>query len=165
MCQVLSFDHRKSATSKIDSAEDCLENTTFHIDLEKCSATTAYEYFSQKLAEMNLPISGGSVLSLLNSQDRDRLEMVLKYIEDTALQKWSLADTKAFLTGISDWRSKLNCITNPYMYEQVCNLILIILSCICHQLVCQTSWTATSVKGQPMHQAAANVGFEKGRCK
>lgn len=122
MCQVLSFDHRKSATSKIDSAEDCLENTTFHIDLEKCSATTAYEYFSQKLAEMNLPISGGSVLSLLNSQDRDRLEMVLKYIEDTALQKWSLADTKAFLTGISDWRSKLNCITNPYMYEQLLEL-------------------------------------------
>lgn len=66
--RVLSFDHRKSATSKIDSAEDCLENTTFHIDLEKCSATTAYEYFSQKLAEMNLPISGVSTTYILSNE-------------------------------------------------------------------------------------------------
>lgn len=106
----------------------------------------------------------GSVLSLLNSQDRDRLEVVLKYLEDRALRRWNLADTKAFLTGISDWRSKLNCITNPYMYEQVCYLILIILSCIYNWLVMSIIVNATTVKGQPMDEAPATVEFEKGRC-
>lgn len=59
------------------------------------------------------------VESLLPPSDRDRVEMVLKYIEDVDLRHWSLSDTKAFYLGLCEFRSKLNCITNPYMYEQV----------------------------------------------
>lgn len=62
--------------------------------------------------------------SLLEPDDRDRVEMVLKYIEDGDLRRWSLPDIKAFNIGIGEWRSKLNCVTNPYMYEQVWNLNL-----------------------------------------
>ncbi|KAK4846590.1 hypothetical protein QYF36_019538 [Acer negundo] len=45
--------------------------------------------------------------------------MVLKYIEDADLRRWSLPNTNAFRVGLKEWRSKLNCITNPYMYEQL----------------------------------------------
>lgn len=57
--------------------------------------------------------------NLLNTEDEVRLEKVLKYIEDADLRRWSLPEIKAFTIGLSEWRSKLNCITNPYMYEQV----------------------------------------------
>lgn len=58
-------------------------------------------------------------VSLLEPEDRDRVEMVLKYIEDGDLRRWSLPDIRAFNIGLGEWRSKLNCVTNPYMYEQV----------------------------------------------
>lgn len=62
--------------------------------------------------------------SLLEPKDRDRVEMVLKYIEDGDLRRWSLPDIKAFNIGLGEWCSKLNCVTNPYMYEQVWNVNL-----------------------------------------
>ncbi|KAI9176748.1 hypothetical protein LWI28_006686 [Acer negundo] len=52
-------------------------------------------------------------------EDQDHLKMVLKYIEDADLRRWSLPNTNAFRVGLKEWRSKLNCITNPYMYEQL----------------------------------------------
>lgn len=60
---------------------------------------------------------------LLELEDRGRVEMVLKYIEDGDLRRWSLPDIRAFNIGLGEWRSKLNCFTNPYMYEQVWNVM------------------------------------------
>jgi hypothetical protein len=62
------------------------------------------------------------VASLLDPKDRDRVETILRYIEDVDLRRWSLAEIRAFNIGLSEWRSKLNCITNPYVYEQVGSL-------------------------------------------
>lgn len=56
---------------------------------------------------------------MLDPKERERVEFVLKYIEDGDLRWWSLPDSKAFNVGIREWRSKLNCITNPRIYEQV----------------------------------------------
>lgn len=50
------------------------------------------------------------------------MEMVLKYIEDGDLRRWTLPDIKAFNIGLSERRSKLNCITNPFMYEQLLDI-------------------------------------------
>ncbi|XP_060167990.1 uncharacterized protein LOC132598868 isoform X3 [Lycium barbarum] len=61
----------------------------------------------------------GYAISLLNSTFQDRVENVLKYIQDGDLHRWSLPDIRAFGIGINHWRSKLNCITNPHMYEQL----------------------------------------------
>lgn len=58
-------------------------------------------------------------MRLLSLNDGERVETVLKYIEDVDLQRWSLPDSKAFHIGIDEWRSKLNCILNPHMHEQV----------------------------------------------
>ncbi|KAI7992783.1 hypothetical protein LOK49_LG12G00640 [Camellia lanceoleosa] len=63
--------------------------------------------------------SQGNVKSLLNPKDRDRMELVLKYIEDADLRRWILPNIKAFNIGLGEWRSMLNCITNPHMYEQL----------------------------------------------
>ncbi|XP_059647948.1 uncharacterized protein LOC132294195 [Cornus florida] len=115
--EVIGFDHRKSVLSKISSKEDRSENVIFHVDLEKSSSTSAYEYFSAELSKMK--ISDGEVMSLLNPKDRDRVEMVLKYIQDGDLHQWSLPDIKSFNIGLGEWRSTLNCITNPDMYEQL----------------------------------------------
>ncbi|GMQ01397.1 hypothetical protein CsSME_00048048 [Camellia sinensis var. sinensis] len=81
-CEVIGFDHRKSVLSKISSDHDCSGNLTFHVDIEKSSSTTVYEYFSSKLSKM-------------------------KYGDVT------------FNIGLGEWRSMLNCITNPHMYEQL----------------------------------------------
>lgn len=56
---------------------------------------------------------------LLEEKDRGRVERVLKYVEDGDLRKWTLPDSKAFNIGLKEWRSKLNCITNQYMFEEV----------------------------------------------
>ncbi|OWM63679.1 hypothetical protein CDL15_Pgr008222 [Punica granatum] len=60
----------------------------------------------------------GAVASLSEPKGRARVETVLKYIEDGDLRHWSLPDIRAFNIGLSEWRSKLNCVTNPYMHEQ-----------------------------------------------
>lgn len=45
--------------------------------------------------------------------------MILKYIEGGDLRQWELPNIRAFNIGLREWWSKLNCITNPLMYQQV----------------------------------------------
>ncbi|KAL4615010.1 hypothetical protein ACB092_07G093400 [Castanea dentata] len=118
--QVIAFDHRKSVLAQIPCEEDCPLNLKFHVDVEKSSSSAVYGYFCDQLAHFGFP--KGMVASLLDPKDRDRVEMVLKYIADSDLRRWSLPDIRAFNIGIDQWRSKLNCITNPYMYEQLLEL-------------------------------------------
>ncbi|KAK1386169.1 hypothetical protein POM88_023904 [Heracleum sosnowskyi] len=117
MCQVIAFDHRKSVVSKITIPEDCSQKLMFHVDTERSSSTMAYEYFSAKLVEMRS--NDAEIMNLLNGKEQDRVEKVLKYIEDLDLRKGTLADIKAFDIGLSECRSHLNCITNPHMYKQL----------------------------------------------
>ncbi|ONH90783.1 hypothetical protein PRUPE_8G074100 [Prunus persica] len=120
LCEVISFDHRKRVLPQIPSEEDCPKNLKFHVNLEKSSSTAVYDYFSTILAGSEY--HNGMDVSLLEPEDRDRVEMVLKYIEDGDLRRWSLPDIRAFNIGLSEWRSKLNCVTNPYMYEQLLDI-------------------------------------------
>ena len=64
-------------------------------------------------------VKQGESINLLNPKDRDHVELVLKHIEDADLRRWSLPNIKAFNVGLGEWRSMLNCITNPHIYEQV----------------------------------------------
>ncbi|KAL5538564.1 hypothetical protein UlMin_045431, partial [Ulmus minor] len=116
-CNVIGFDHRQSVLPHIPSREDCPQNLTLHVNVEKSSSTAVYEYFSAKVADIKH--SDGAVVSLLEPQDRDRVEMVLKYIEHIDLRRWSLPDIRAFSIGLKEWRSKFNCLTNPYLFEQL----------------------------------------------
>ncbi|XP_069145825.1 uncharacterized protein [Solanum lycopersicum] len=115
-CQIVGFDHRKSALSKIPLNQSSGGSLTFHVNLEKTSSVAVYEHFSSRLSEVGS--NKTDAISLLNSTFQDRVENVLKYIEDGDLHRWSLPDIRAFGIGINQWRSKLNCITNPHMYEQ-----------------------------------------------
>ncbi|XP_042498730.1 uncharacterized protein LOC122077043 isoform X2 [Macadamia integrifolia] len=117
MGRVIAFDHRNSTLAKMSPAEDCPTNLTFYIDVEKSSSTAAYDYFANKYEERKS--AGREVPSLLNREDRECLAMVLKYIEDGDLRRWSLLDIKAFNIGLSELRSKLNCLTNPYVFDQL----------------------------------------------
>ncbi|KAG7011565.1 hypothetical protein SDJN02_26471, partial [Cucurbita argyrosperma subsp. argyrosperma] len=146
-CEVVCFDHRKSSLPHTIPTEDRPKNLSIRVNLEKSSSTAVYEYFSSRLVDMETPcvsemdlyqctISSSAcvcwltvlfcssndqdpVADLLELKDRSRIEMVLKYIEDGDLRRWSLPDIRAFNIGLSEWRSKLNCITNPYIYEQL----------------------------------------------
>ncbi|KMT00937.1 hypothetical protein BVRB_9g222050 isoform A [Beta vulgaris subsp. vulgaris] len=118
-CEVICFDHRKSTFSKIPSAEDCSAKLTFHVDVGRSSSRAVYEYFSGQLECMKSLDGNGLASSLLNSDDQCRIELLLNYLEDGDLRQWRLPDIRAFSIGISEWRSKLNCITNPHMYEQL----------------------------------------------
>ena len=52
LIRVIGFDHRKSVPSKVSSDHDCRGNLAFHVDIEKSSSISAYEYFSARLKEM-----------------------------------------------------------------------------------------------------------------
>lgn len=112
-CTVIGFDHRRSVLPKISCDHSCSGKLTFHVDLDKSSSTAVYEYFSAKLLVMES--SNGEVNYLLNPKHRDRVELVLNYIEDADLRRWSLPSIKAFNIGLGEWRSMLNCITNPHI--------------------------------------------------
>ncbi|KAM3291351.1 putative protein isoform X1 [Capsicum chacoense] len=116
-CQILGFDHRKSVLSKIHLNQSYGRSLTFHVNLEKASSVAVYEHFSSRLSEVGS--NKGDAICLLNSTIQDRVEDVLKYIEDGDLHRWSLPDIRAFGIGINQWRSKLNCIINPHLYEQL----------------------------------------------
>ncbi|XP_077223717.1 uncharacterized protein LOC143857204 isoform X2 [Tasmannia lanceolata] len=115
--RVIVFDHRKSTHVKIPPVEHRPENLILHINLEKGSASAVYDYFSNKLAETKSP--EGAFAGLVNHASMDRLKTVLKYIEDSDLCRWVLPDIKAFNIGLKEERPKLNCITNPYLFEQL----------------------------------------------
>ncbi|VFQ78245.1 unnamed protein product [Cuscuta campestris] len=128
-CQVLAFDHRKSVLSSVPSKEEWGESLKFHVNLEKSSACAAYDYFSSQLLETGSSDASEDSICLLNGEVRDQMEMVLKYIEDGDLRKWSLPDVRAFNLALREWRSKLNCITNPHMYEQLIKMRAVDLIC------------------------------------
>lgn len=116
LCEVIVFDHRKSAIPQVNSSEDL--RVTFNVNLNKSSSVAVYEYFSDKLLNMMMPLDVEAA-NLLNFEDRNHVETVLKYIEDADLRRWSLPEIKAFRIGLDEWRSKFNCIINPNMFEQL----------------------------------------------
>nr|GME02757.1 uncharacterized protein LOC109161432 [Ipomoea batatas] len=101
--------------------EECDESLRFQVNLEKSSSRAAYDYFSSKLSLIGSIDANekGDVMRLLNCEVHDQMDIVLKYIEDGDLRKWSLPDIRAFNLGLSEWRPRLNCITNPLMYKQL----------------------------------------------
>ncbi|XP_057759056.1 uncharacterized protein LOC130979602 isoform X2 [Arachis stenosperma] len=117
--RIIGFDHRKSVLRNIPSADDLAENIMIHVNHEKSSSSAVYEYFSRKSADMN---SDGVVPNLVESKDRERVEMILSYIEDGDLRRYTLPNIKAFNIGLNEWREKLNCISNPNMYKQLLEL-------------------------------------------
>ncbi|GAB4853359.1 hypothetical protein Ancab_017536 [Ancistrocladus abbreviatus] len=125
-CLVLPFSSvvpfRKSTLKKISSSEDCKGKLTFHIDVKKSSSNAVYQYFSNVFEHINSADGNGVGGSLLDTEDRERVELVLKYIEDGDLRQWKLSDTWAFSIGVGELRSKINCIANPHMFEQLLRL-------------------------------------------
>ncbi|XP_028782112.1 uncharacterized protein LOC114738238 [Neltuma alba] len=119
-CKVIGFDHQKSVLPCIPDVNDCPGNLTLHVNLEKSSSSAVYEYFSAKHGDITVPDHAAP--SLQDSKVRDRVELVLKYIEDGDLRRWSLPNIRAFNFGMGEWRSRFNCIANPYMYEQLLEL-------------------------------------------
>lgn len=119
-CKVFAFDHRKSVLPEVASNLGCGGKVTYRVDLCKSSSRAVYEYFSSELSKIKC--SDGEFVSLLNPEDQDRMESILKYIEDTDLRQWNLPNIKAFNIGLREWRSKLNCITYPGIFEQLLKL-------------------------------------------
>lgn len=50
--RIIGFDHRKQSLSQLSSKEESNENLVFHLNLERSSSFSAYEYFSSKLSEI-----------------------------------------------------------------------------------------------------------------
>ncbi|RZC90370.1 hypothetical protein C5167_042165, partial [Papaver somniferum] len=110
--RVIVFDHSKLTMSKVPSNEECPDNLELNINVHESSSEAVYNYFSNKLLDTNC-----TVCTLVRNEDKDRIETLLKYIEDGELNKWNLPDTRAFDISLKVERRKLNCITNPYMFD------------------------------------------------
>ena len=57
--------------------------------------------------------------NLLGQEDEERVLNVLKYIEDADLRQWQQPNSRDFHTALREERAKLNCVTNPHVFEQV----------------------------------------------
>lgn len=55
----------------------------------------------------------------MGQEDEERVSNVVKYVEDADLRRWRLPDSRAFHTALRDERAKLNCVSNPHVFEQV----------------------------------------------
>ncbi|KAK7400400.1 hypothetical protein VNO78_11606 [Psophocarpus tetragonolobus] len=119
-CKIIGFDHRKLVLRHIPPANDCPKNIMINVNLEKSSCIAVYEYFAGKHKDVN--ISSGVASCLVDSKDKGRVELMLKYIEDGDLRRWSLPGIRAFNIGLSEWRSRFSCISNPYIYKQLLEL-------------------------------------------
>ncbi|KAI4375906.1 hypothetical protein MLD38_013722 [Melastoma candidum] len=118
-CEVIAFEHRRSAVSRIGAEGSlALSGVIYNVNTEKSSSMAAYEYFCGQLVG-NAIEDERMNSGLLEKKDQGRVEKVLKYIEDGDLRKWTLPDSQAFNIGLKEWRSKLNCITNQYMFEEL----------------------------------------------
>ncbi|WVZ54295.1 hypothetical protein U9M48_005117 [Paspalum notatum var. saurae] len=113
---VIAFDHRQSTLASIPKLGQCPSNVELHIDTSKGSARSAFDYFSKKLAGTNS--DSRMWQDLLDQEDVERVSNVLEYIEDADLRRWQLPNTKEFQTALRDERAKLNCVTNPHVFEQ-----------------------------------------------
>ncbi|KAJ4843127.1 hypothetical protein Tsubulata_002918, partial [Turnera subulata] len=126
LCEVIGFDHRKSAQSRIQRDEDSPDKVTLYVDCEKSSSRAAGDNGDlietvMRFLDQNKG-QGGVGGPLFDNEEGDRIEMVLKYMEDVDIRRWSLPGIRAFNIGLSEWRSKINCITNPHMFEQLAEI-------------------------------------------
>ncbi|KAJ0976806.1 hypothetical protein J5N97_012280 [Dioscorea zingiberensis] len=119
--RVVAFDHRKSTALRISQLGQCPENLELHIDTMKSSACAVYDHFSESLVEKNSSLLMENV-ELLDSEERERVAVVVKYIENMDLLRWDLPDIEAFNIGLKDERSKLNSVVNPHVFEQLLEL-------------------------------------------
>ncbi|XP_047087934.1 uncharacterized protein LOC124699721 [Lolium rigidum] len=117
---VVAFDHRQSTLARIPQLGRCPTNLELHIDTTKSSARAAFDYFSEKLAGTN-PDSK-MCENLLDQQDEERVLNVVKYIEDADLRLWEQPNSSEFHTALREERAKLNCVTNPHVFEQLVQL-------------------------------------------
>ncbi|XP_049933151.1 uncharacterized protein LOC116251651 isoform X9 [Nymphaea colorata] len=106
---------------QVDPGEDCPRNLHLHLDTNKSSAVAAYDYFTQQLNTEN-SAEQQEKMCLINGEDAARILMLIKYIEDANLRKWELPDIRAFNIGIRPMFAKLNCVTNPYIFDQLLKL-------------------------------------------
>ncbi|TVU26711.1 hypothetical protein EJB05_29270, partial [Eragrostis curvula] len=117
---VIAFDHRQSTLARIPQFGPRPSNVELHIDTTKTSARAVFDYFSKKLAETKS--DAGVFDNLLDQEDQERVSNILEYVEDADLRRWQLPNTKEFQTALRDERTKLNCVTNPHVYEQLLQL-------------------------------------------
>ncbi|KAL6658351.1 hypothetical protein ACP70R_003937 [Stipagrostis hirtigluma subsp. patula] len=72
--------------------------------------------------ELSQFVPSGLYENLLDQEDVERVSNVLGYVEDADLRRWQLPNTKEFQTALRDERAKLNCVTNPHVFEQLLQL-------------------------------------------
>ena len=62
-------------------------------------------------------------MALLNEQEERRAESLLRYTEDENLRRRELSDIRAFKMGLKETQPNLNCLTNPFLFDQVSRLL------------------------------------------
>ncbi|PVH33656.1 hypothetical protein PAHAL_8G040500 [Panicum hallii] len=117
---VIAFDHRQSTLARIPKLGQCPSNVELHIDTSKSSVRSVFDYFSKKLA--GTKYESRICENLFGLEDEERVSNILEYIEDADLRRWQLPNTKEFQTALRDERAKLNCVTNPHVFEQLLQL-------------------------------------------
>ncbi|CAN6380684.1 unnamed protein product [Urochloa humidicola] len=117
---VVAFDHWQSTLARIPKLGQCPSNVELHIHTSKSSAGSVFDYFSKKLSETK---SDSQICdNLFDQEHEERVSNVLEYIEDADLRRWQLPTTKEFQAALRDERAKLNCVTNPHVFEQLLQL-------------------------------------------
>eukprot|EP01090_Pellita_catalonica_P014271 TRINITY_DN3592_c0_g1_i1.p1 TRINITY_DN3592_c0_g1~~TRINITY_DN3592_c0_g1_i1.p1 ORF type:complete len:304 (-),score=61.25 TRINITY_DN3592_c0_g1_i1:883-1794(-) len=108
--KVVILDHHKTTKMLVDAwkAEGRLpQNVEVHIDMEKCGATIAYNYFNNQ--EILVP----------DQDKRAVLEKMLTYIEDNDLYLRKLPQSKEFCCGLRNKGVNYDVSKNPSLFLQL----------------------------------------------
>lgn len=122
LSRVIAFDHRESSAMRIKQLGKIPGNLELHVGSSRCSARAVLDYFSKE------------GVKLFDDEDECRVFNVLKYIEDLDFRKFELCDIEAFKIGIREELGRLNCVTNPCVFEQVTLIFYHIKYALCFLL-------------------------------
>lgn len=128
--EVVILDHHKTAHEALSKKCLCPSNMILNIDMDRCGATLAYDYFTRKFdsftsSDFNHTSTRKEqdvALALVPINDLLRIELLFNYIEDGDLWKWNLPNSKAFSSGLRHKEIDYNASTNPKLFEQLLSL-------------------------------------------
>ncbi|EEF37759.1 uncharacterized protein LOC8289785 [Ricinus communis] len=119
---VIILDHHKTAMEMLGGCGSNLivsGNVSKMIDMERSGATIAFDYFKEKLLELETTANLNRFLSEFN-----RLRPLFDYIEDRDLWRWRLPNSKAFGSGLEDLNFDFNVLSEPSLFDQLLSLDL-----------------------------------------
>lgn len=83
--RVVVLDHHKTAEAELGRIGDSFPQIEVHFDMNRSGAGITFDYFDERCHHMP---------GLVTSEERDKMQAVVKYVQDRDLWRWALEDSR-----------------------------------------------------------------------